>query len=142
MAGQVRFAALFVLGVFGSTAAIEGSRALAASAREQATVSEPVRLIMVETLACPYCIRWHSEIGPAYPASPEGKFAPLERFLLGAPEIKDLKPVAFTPTFIVMRGNTETGRLVGYPGQDYFWDELREVLVSAGFDAKSPDASK
>ena len=138
MAGQARVLVLMFVGLLASTPTIDVSRVLAAGTLEQTAVSEPVRLIMVETLACPYCIRWHAEIGPSYPASSEGKFAPLERLLLGAPELKNFKPITFTPTFIVMRGTTETGRLVGYPGRDYFWDELRERLAPAGFEAKAP----
>ena len=96
-------------------------------------VEQPIRLLMIETATCSFCRRWHAEIGPAYPKSREGQFAPLVRAGFDAPELKGLKPVTFTPTFIVLRGTMEVGRLTGYPGQDYFWDEIREVLKPAGY---------
>ena len=114
---------------------------VASDAVGPAIAAEPVRLVMVETAGCRFCARWHAEIGPAYAASREGQFAPLVRVGFGAPELQGLKPITFTPTFIVMRGQSETGRVTGYPGQDYFWDELREVLVPAGFSA-SPAAAQ
>ena len=109
------------------------------SASEAADGSEPVRLIMVEAQGCRFCAQWHADIGPAYANSLEGKFAPLVRVGRDAVELQGLAPVTYTPTFIVMRGAKETGRIAGYPGKDYFWDELREVLVPAGFtpEAKS-----
>ena len=32
---------------------------------------------MVEQRGCVYCIRWHADVGPEYPITPEGRFAPL-----------------------------------------------------------------
>ena len=109
------------------------------SATEAVNASETVRLIMVEAEGCRFCAQWHADIGPAYPKSLEGKFAPLVLVGRDAMELRGLAPVTYTPTFIVMRGANETGRIAGYPGKDYFWDELREVLVPAGFtpEAKS-----
>lgn len=124
---------------FAMLAAVIAGAACASSlaAPAAAVVNDPraVRLIMVEAAGCRFCARWHAEIGPAYPKSREGQFAPLVRVGRDAPELKGLKPVTFTPTFIVMRGTAESGRIAGYPGQDYFWDELREVLIPAGFVA-------
>lgn len=106
-------------------------------ATETADASEPVRLIMVEAKGCRFCAQWHTEIGPAYPASLEGKFAPLLRVERDAAQLQGLAPVIYTPTFIVMRGTKEAGRIAGYPGKDYFWSELRDVLVPAGFLAET-----
>lgn len=36
-------------------------------------------LVMFERPGCPWCKRWHTEIGPAYPLTTEGKAAPLRR---------------------------------------------------------------
>ena len=94
-----------------------------------------VRLVMVEAAGCRFCAQWHAEIGPTYPNSEEGKFAPLKRVAREAPELTALKPVIYTPTFIVMRGTHEVGRIAGYPGQHYFWDELRPLLELTGFPA-------
>lgn len=92
-----------------------------------------VRLIMVEEVGCRFCRKWDAEIGSGYKKSEEGRFAPLKRVMRGAPEIKGFAPVVFTPTFLVVRYNEELGRITGYPGADYFYEELRPILAGAGF---------
>lgn len=94
-----------------------------------------IRLIMVEEPGCPHCARWHREIGPAYPASPEGRFAPLERVSIDSAEAHRLGGIRFSPTFIAVKDRVEVGRIVGYPGVDFFWPMLDEVLARAGYRA-------
>lgn len=93
-----------------------------------------VTLLMVEQPGCRFCAKWNADIGPAYEQSVEGKFAPLMRVQRDAKVLQNLKPVVFTPTFIVMSGSNEVGRITGYPGRDYFWSELRDALLPAGFE--------
>lgn len=95
--------------------------------------SRTTQLIMVEAPGCRFCALWHEEIGPAYAQSAEGRFAPLVRVGRDSALLSALKPVTFTPTFIIMQNGVETGRLAGYPGRDYFWDELVELLTPLGF---------
>lgn len=90
-------------------------------------------LVMVEEAGCRFCRKWDGDIGPIYPQSPEGKFAPLKRVKRGASELAVFGPVVFTPTFILVRENKELGRITGYPGESYFWEELAPILVEAGF---------
>jgi len=59
-------------------------------------------LIVVESNDCPYCERFHAEI---------------------------VKPARVTPTFILVEGNKEIDRLEGYPGDNYFWFLLGEMLA-------------
>lgn len=93
-----------------------------------------IRLIMVERDGCRYCVDWHREIGPGYPKSAEGKFAPLHRVQQrDAEQLKTFAPVIYTPTFLVVSGTTELGRVTGYSGQMFFYEELDEQLVKAGF---------
>ncbi len=94
-----------------------------------------VRLIMVEEAGCRFCRKWDAEIAPGYARSAEGRFAPLERVHRGAPELRGLAPIVFTPTFVVVRSGSgeEVGRIVGYPGADYFYGELTPILSVAGF---------
>lgn len=92
-----------------------------------------VRLIMVEEPGCPHCARWHREVGPAYARSPEGHFAPLERIGFGSAEAQAFGSIRFSPTFIVVMDHTEVGRIVGYPGADFFWPMLDEILARAGY---------
>ncbi len=103
---------------------------IAASARE------PVHLLMVDQAGCIYCLRWDQEVGVAYPKSPQGRFAPLVRRPLDHPDVRRLSPPAvYTPTFVVIDGAREVGRIVGYPGADFFWEELDQILARAGFEA-------
>lgn len=95
--------------------------------------ASPVRLVMVEEPGCRFCRQWDAEIAPGYRKSAEGRFAPLKRVRRGAPEIKGLAPVVYTPTFLVMRSGEELGRITGYPGAEYFYSELRPILAAAGF---------
>lgn len=91
---------------------------------------EGFELVMVEQRGCAYCIRWHADVGPEYPITPEGKFAPLRVVDLRAlPDDLTLarRPV-FTPTFILTRDGAEIGRLEGYMGEDFFWVLLDRLL--------------
>jgi hypothetical protein len=92
-------------------------------------------LVMVEEVGCRFCRKWDADIGGIYPQSPEGQFAPLKRVRRGAPELAVFLPVIYTPTFILVREKKELGRITGYPGQDYFWEELAPILAGAGFKA-------
>jgi len=93
-------------------------------------------LVMVEQRGCAYCIRWHADVGPEYPITPEGRFAPLRVVDLRAlPDDLTLarRPV-FTPTFILTRDGAEIGRLEGYPGEDFFWVMLDRLLQQGDED--------
>ncbi len=88
-------------------------------------------LVMFEKDGCPWCLRWHQEIGKGYPLSDEGKLAPL-RVLKGTdPKAvgASLKaPVTHAPTFVLVDKGQEVGRIVGYPGADFFYGLLVELL--------------
>lgn len=107
--------------------------ALNAAASLTSHAASPIRLVMVEEPGCRFCQKWHAEIGRGYPKTDEGRFAPLKRVRRGAPDLKGLAPVVYTPTFILMRSGEELGRVTGYPGADYFYDELRPLLSAAGY---------
>lgn len=92
-----------------------------------------VRLIMVDDPNCWFCRQWNEKVGRGYAQSPEGKIAPLRRVARGAPELKGLTPVVLTPTFIVMEGSREVGRISGFSGPSYFYEDLRDILTRAGY---------
>lgn len=101
---------------------------LSVAAFEQARAAE---LVMFEEAGCGWCERWNDEIGTAYSKTEEGRLAPLRRVSLEAPRPDDLagvRSVTFSPTFLVMQDGKEYGRIVGYPGQDFFWPMLQEIL--------------
>ena len=88
-------------------------------------------LIMIEQEDCVYCERFNRQIAPAYPKTTEGKLAPLRRVDLADKWPANLSNVTlerFTPTFILVENNQEFSRIRGYPGDEYFWFLLQEML--------------
>lgn len=102
-------------------------------------------LLMFELPGCPWCERWDAEVGPAYRHSSEGRRAPLRR--LGMRErpagLVLAGPITHSPTFVLVDQGREVGRIVGYPGADFFWGLLGELIgrldgaVPRRSDAKS-----
>lgn len=89
------------------------------------------RLIMVEQPGCAYCMAWDDQIGPAYPKTAEGAFAPLVRadLHIGPPDgVSYARRVNFTPTFILVRDGAEVARMEGYVGEDFFWPVYAKFL--------------
>ena len=87
-------------------------------------------LVMVEQKGCVWCERWNAEIAPIYPKTAEGAFAPLRRVDLRQmpPDLETARRVLFTPTFLIVEDGREIARLEGYPGEDFFWPILAELL--------------
>ena len=94
-------------------------------------------LVMVEEKGCVWCARWNDEISHIYPKTNEGKAAPLRRINLHAPLPVDLtfsKSLHFTPTFVLMIDGKEENRIEGYPGEDFFWGLLAQLLTASGVE--------
>jgi hypothetical protein len=88
-------------------------------------------LVMVEEAGCIWCARWNKEIGPIYPKTPEGMAAPLRRIDIHAPLPDDISVksrLTFTPTFVLLENGIEIARIEGYPGEDFFWGLLGQML--------------
>jgi hypothetical protein len=99
-----------------------------------ATAAE-LELLMFEQPGCIYCAQWNAEVGPEYPLTDEGKAAPLRRLQLRDPLPDGLTLVShpvFTPTFVLMQDGVETSRIEGYPGEDFFWPLLGDMIEKAG----------
>lgn len=94
------------------------------------------RLLMIEQAGCYYCRVFNRDVAPVYESSTEGLAAPLLRAdLRGAlPDGVTLSSLPFvTPTFILLDPNgVEVERLTGYPGDDFFWPYIGDMLVQAG----------
>ena len=107
-------------------------RALAAAALVAIPfAASPAELVMFEEDGCPWCIRWNEEVGGSYAKTPEGELAPLRRVDITEPVPSDLelamKP-RYTPTFVLVEDGVEVGRIEGYPGADFFWPLLQNLL--------------
>lgn len=96
-----------------------------------AGLASDLRLVMVEQPGCAYCAAWDDQIGPAYPNTREGQFAPLMRadLHMGPPNgVTYSRRVSFTPTFILVEDGQEIARMEGYVGEDFFWPVYRKLL--------------
>ena len=95
------------------------------------SASAGAELIMFEQVGCYWCGRWNDEISQIYPKTSEGKFAPLRRVDIHDPRPADLTAIAntvFTPTFVLVADGQEIGRIEGYPGEDFFWGLLTDMI--------------
>ena len=111
-----RLALLLVLAV--------GCMAAAASARA-------AELVMFDDPTCVWCRRWLAEVGPGYPKTEEGRRAPLRRVYVrnqAQSGVALKSAVTGTPTFVLADEGREIGRIVGYPGAEYFYPMLGELL--------------
>ncbi len=89
------------------------------------------QLIMFDEPGCPWCRRWRADVGPAYTNSAEGKRAPLRVIDIRAPLPKGITfsgPIRGTPTFVLVENNREVGRIFGYPGADFWWGMLGDLM--------------
>lgn len=105
-----------------------GLSGMAASAQE-------LRLLMIEQTGCYVCAAFNRDVAPAYENSPEGQVAPLVHADLRGPlpEGVTLTSRPFvTPTFVLLGPDgVERGRLIGYPGDDFFWPYINEMIDDA-----------
>jgi len=109
---------------------------LATLASRDGAAAEPlnssrVELLMFEEVGCPWCRRWRAEVGPSYPLSSEGKRAPLRVLDMHRPLPPGLVlagPIIASPTFVLIEDGDEVGRIVGYPGSDFFWGLLEGLM--------------
>lgn len=98
----------------------------------RASATSRTELVMLEQPGCPWCVRFNAQIASAWPKTAEGKRAPLRRVDITQPWPDDLKDIArerFTPTFILVDDGREIGRLRGYPGDEFFWFSIGELIA-------------
>ena len=89
------------------------------------------QLVMFTSDHCPWCAKWEKDIGVMYHLTDESKKAPLLRVDQSKTgKFKALeRGVTFTPTFVLFDQNKEMGRITGYPGQDFFFPMLNNLLA-------------
>ncbi|BBF91990.1 thioredoxin family protein [Blastochloris tepida] len=90
-------------------------------------------LLYVHDTGCPYCRAFDEQVRPAYGKTPEGRRAPLRQVEFRSTDLAAFalkRPVRYTPTFILVEGGTEIGRIEGFPGDEFFWSRLGQLLES------------
>ena len=89
------------------------------------------RLVYVFSDQCVFCKAWERDVGRLYGDTEYAKRAPLFKIdiKLFSKHFTDVAPkVSGTPTFILMNGNNEVGRIVGYQNRDMFFWALSEYI--------------
>jgi hypothetical protein len=102
------------------------------------------RLLMIEQAFCEWCETWDAEVGVVYELTAEGRRAPLMRAEIDEPlpaGVVLVRPARYTPTFIVLRDGQEVGRIDGYPGEDFFYSMLSQLLDKAEARTAEPDSA-
>ena len=100
-------------------------------------------LIMFEQANCHWCETWDAQIGPAYPRTEEGRIAPLRKVDIHSnlpADLAGIDPGRYTPTFVLVEDGQEIGRIRGYPGEDFFWGLLGEMLQKLPPDPQQRDS--
>ncbi|MCP1200822.1 transcriptional regulator [Notoacmeibacter sp. MSK16QG-6] len=88
-------------------------------------------LLMLEQPGCPWCARFNEEIAPTWPRTKEGQRAPLRRVDITEPwpdDLSNIRREILTPTFVLIDDGEEIARLRGYPGDEFFWFRIGEML--------------
>ena len=89
------------------------------------------RLVYVFADHCVFCKAWERDVGSLYGDTEYAKKAPLFKMEISLyrDHFTDLTPnVSVTPTFILMSGKDEVGRIVGYKNRDMFFWALSEYI--------------
>ena len=89
-------------------------------------------LVMFESEGCEWCEVWDEEIGGAYAKTSEANIVPLRRVDIDdalPSDLQHLEGLVYTPTFVVMDKGKELGRIIGYPGEYFFWQLLNEIII-------------
>ena len=91
----------------------------------------PLRLVYVFSEHCVFCKAWERDVENLYRDTEYAKKAPLFKIDISdfSTYFTDVTPmVEVTPTFILMSGNNEVSRIVGYQNRDIFFWALSEHM--------------
>lgn len=96
-------------------------------------------LLVFERKGCAYCQKFEQDVAPIYDRTDEGRRAPLRRVDLsdGVPQDVTLAaPVRFAPTFVLLDGGREVGRITGYASDEAFWGLLGALTARSAPDLR------
>lgn len=97
---------------------------------------------MLERPGCVWCQRWDVEVGSVYARTDEGQAAPLMRHRIQAPLPENVvlqHGTRLTPTFVLLREGVEVGRIEGYPGEQFFYGFLQNLIERAEAPTEEDD---
>lgn len=88
-------------------------------------------LVYFGSSACSVCEAWDREVGEIYSKTEESQILPLRHEDVHDERPADLafiKGVIYTPTFVVVEDGKERGRIVGYMGDFFFWEQVGSLI--------------
>lgn len=135
-------------------AVVCGLAAMGAVMGPFATVNA-AELVYFGSSACSVCETWDEEVGEIYAKTEESKVLPLRPHDVHddkPDDIRFIRGVIYTPTFVAIEDGREVGRIVGYMGDFFFWEQVGGLIkkldaakapqrLSACPDISSPNAS-
>ncbi|MDH3581830.1 MAG: transcriptional regulator [Hyphomicrobiales bacterium] len=95
------------------------------------SVGQAAELVMFRQALCEWCEVWDDEVGVVYNKTQEGRLVPIRQIDIHdqrPDDLRSIRPVVFTPTFVLVDDGKEIGRIQGYPGEDFFWGLLNQML--------------
>ena len=95
-----------------------------------ANAADAAELVMFRRDGCSWCTKWDREIGSIYPNTEFNRRAPLRHVNLDRSRDPSIvhAPIRYTPTFVLAENGKEVGRIEGYPGDEFFWVRLENLL--------------
>jgi hypothetical protein len=102
-------------------------------------------LIMFNARYCEWCEIWEEEVGVVYDKTDVGQTAPIRRvdiFEDRPANLIHLKGIRFTPTFVMLEDGREIGRIIGYPGESFFWGLLETLAKKLETPTSACDSKK
>ena len=95
-----------------------------------ANAANAAELFMFRRDGCSWCAKWDREIGPIYPKTEFNIRAPVRQVNLDRDRDPSIvhAPIRYTPTFVLVEDGKEVGRIEGYPGDEFFWVRLENLL--------------
>lgn len=103
---------------------------LAAATALPSAEASAAELMMYRREGCPYCAAWDREVGPGYNNSQFGKVAPVRMADIHGtqPPVVLKSPIIYTPTFVLVDGGREVGRIEGYSSNDFFYGMIARLI--------------
>lgn len=95
------------------------------------SAAQAVELLVVGQRNCAACKAWEMDVGSVYARTDEGERAPLRRIRiedLSGAGFRFRSPVVAAPTFVLLDGKAEIGRITGYSDAAAFWGSLNALL--------------
>jgi thioredoxin-related protein len=94
------------------------------------STASAAELVMFRRDGCPWCAAWDRDIGPIYRKTDIGRRVPLQMLNLhrDRTKIQLVRPVVYTPTFVLVDKGREIGRIEGYTGDQFFWELLDRLI--------------